>query len=115
LLGLHESANQGYDILYQSHEQSNRSKGNMPVDTVYARLDNNGHLIQQELLTNVSGLPPWIFYQSDISSELISLIPERTMDSIIADKRQGNPTNRFDSLLKMEDGGYVVLGSRYYF
>ncbi|MDO9325626.1 MAG: hypothetical protein Q7T80_11800, partial [Methanoregula sp.] len=42
LLGLHESANQGYDIIYQSHEQSNRSKGNMPVETVYARLDNNG-------------------------------------------------------------------------
>lgn len=115
LLGMHESANQGYDIIYQSHEQSNRSKGNMPVDTVYARLDNNGHLIQQELLTNVSGLPPWIFYQSDISSELISLIPERTMNSIIADKSQGNPTNRFDSLLKTDDGGYALLGSRYYF
>lgn len=115
LLGLHESANQGYDIIYQSHEQSNRSKGNMPVDTVYARLDNNGHLIQQELLTNVSGLPPWIFYQSDISSGLISLIPERTMNSIIADKSQGNPTNRFDSLIKTDDGGYALLGSRYYF
>jgi hypothetical protein len=115
LLGMHESANQGYDIIYQSHEQSNRSKGNMPVVTVYARLDNNGQVIQQELLTNVSGLPPWIFYQSDISSELISLIPERAMNTIIAEKSQGNPTNRFDSLLKTDDGGYALLGSRYYY
>jgi hypothetical protein len=115
LLGMHESASQGYDIIYQSHEQSNRSKGNMPVDIVYARLDNNGQLIQQELLTNVSGLPSWVFYQSDISSELINLIPERVLNSIIAEKNQGNPTNRFDSLLKTDDGGYVVLGSRYYY
>jgi hypothetical protein len=115
LLGMHESAGQGYDIIYQSHEQSNRSKGNMPVDTVYARLDNNGQMVQQELLTNVSGLPSWVFYQSDISSELIDLIPEHVLSTIIAEKSQGNPTNRFDSLLKTEDEGYVVLGSRYYF
>ncbi|MDO9324289.1 MAG: hypothetical protein Q7T80_04945, partial [Methanoregula sp.] len=70
---------------------------------------------QQELLTNVSELPSWIFYQSDSSSELISLIPEKTMNSIIADKSQGTPTNRFDSLLKTDDGGYALLGSRYYF
>jgi hypothetical protein len=112
---MYESANQGYGIIYQSHEQSNRSKGNMPVDTVYARLDNNGQLIHQELLKNVSGLPPWIFYQSGISSELVSLIPENTTNAIIADKNEGIPTNRLDSLLKTDDGGYVVLGSRYYF
>jgi hypothetical protein len=115
LLGMHESANQGYEIIYQSHEQSNRSKGNMPVDIVYARLGNNGDLIQQELLTNVSGLPPWVYNQSDISSELINLIPEKILNSIIAGKSQGNPTNRFDSLLKTDDSGYVVLGSRYYY
>jgi hypothetical protein len=114
LLGMHESGNQGYDIIYQSHEQSNRSQGNMPVDTVYAQLDNNGQVIQQELLTNVSGLPQWIFYQSDISSELINLIPERAMNAIIAEKSQGNPTNRFDSLIKTDDGGSALLGTRYY-
>lgn len=114
LLGMSESGSQGYDIIYQSHEQSNRSKGNMPVDTVCVQLDNNGQVIQQELLTNVSGLPPWIFYQSDMSTELISLINERTMNSIIAEKRQGNPMNHFDSLLKTDDGGYAVLGTRYY-
>jgi hypothetical protein len=115
LLGMHESANLGYEIIYQSHEQSNRSKGNMPVDIVYTRLDNNGQLIQQEVLTNVSGLPPWVFNQSDISSELINLIPERILNTIIAGKSQGNPTNRFDSLLKTDEGGYIVLGCRYYF
>ena len=115
LLGMHESADKGYDVIYQSHEQTNRSKGNMPVDIVYARLDNNGQLIQQDILPTVSGLPPWVFYQSDISSELINLIPEKAMNAIIAEKSQGNPTNRFDSLLKTDDGGYVVLGSRYYY
>lgn len=115
LLSLHESASQGYDILYQSHEQSNRSIGNMPVVTVYAQLDNNGQVIQQEVLTNVSALPSWIFYQGDISNELISMIPERTMNAMIAGKSQGNPVNRFDSLLKTDDGGYVVVGTRYYF
>lgn len=115
LLGMHESADKGYNIIYQSHEQTNRSKGNMPVDIVYARLDNNGQLIQQDILPTVSGLPPWVFYQSDISSELINLIPEKAMNAIIAEKSQGNPTNRFDSLLKTDDGGYIVLGSRYYY
>jgi hypothetical protein len=115
LLGMHESADGGYDIVYQSHEQSNRSRGNMPVTTVQARLNDKGRIIQQEILTNVSGLPSWIFYQGDISSELISLVPEKTMNAIIADKSKGNPTNRFDSLIRTDDGGYAIVGTRLYF
>ncbi len=115
LLGMHESVDGGYDIVYQSHEQSNRSPGNMPVVTIHAQLASNGQVIQQDLLTNVSGLPSWIFYQSDISSELINLVSEGTMNAIIAEKSEGNPTNRFDSILRTEDGGYVVLGTRLYF
>jgi hypothetical protein len=115
LLGMHESADGGYDIVYQSHEQSNRSKGNMPVVTVHAQLDNNGRVIRQDMLTNVSGLPSWIFSQSNISSELINLVPEKTMNAIIAGKSQGNPTNRFDSVIRTDDGGYTVLGTRLYF
>jgi hypothetical protein len=115
LLGMHESANQGYDIIYQSQEQTNRSPGNMPVVTVYARLDNNGRVVQQELLTDVSGLPSWIFYQNDISSELIGLVPEEAMKAIMAEENLGNPTNRFDSLIRTDDGGYAIVGTRLYF
>lgn len=115
LLGMYEDADKVYDIIYQSHEQSNRSKGNMPVDIVYARLNTNGEVIQQERLTSVSGLPSWIFTQSDISSELVNLIPENIQNAIIAKNAQGNPITRFDSLIRTDDGGYVVLGSRYYY
>jgi len=115
LLGMDESANREYDVIYQSHEQSNRSPGNMPVKFVHAELDRNGRVIKQDMVTDISELPLWIFNQDDSSSELINLIDERTMNAVIAEKRRGNPVNRFDTFLKTGDGGYALLGTRYYF
>lgn len=113
LLGMHESANQGYDIIYQSHEQSNASSGN-PVVTVYARLDNNGQVMQQDLLTNISGLPPWHFNYGGSSLAFADMVNESLIKTMVHEKSQGNPTIRFVSLLKTDDGGYALLGTRYY-
>jgi hypothetical protein len=113
LLGMHESANQGYDIIYQTHEQSNASSGN-PVVTVYARLDNNGQVMQQDLLTNISGLPLWLFDQRGSSLEFADMVNGRLKNSKIPENNQGNPVIRFVSLLKTDDGGYALLGTRYY-
>jgi len=113
LLGMHESANLGYDVIYQSHEQSNASSGN-PVVTVYARLDNDGQVMQQDLLTNVSGLPSWHFNRGGSSLAFADVVKESVIKTMVHEKSQGNPTIRFVSLLKTDDGGYALLGTRYY-
>jgi hypothetical protein len=111
LLGMHESENMGYEIFYQSHEQSNSSYGNMPMVIVYARLDTDGKVVQQNLPKNNSELPPWLFYQS--GPELVSLMNESTLNTIIPGSSQGTPLFRPDCLLKTDDGGFALLGTRY--
>lgn len=114
LLGIHESADKGYEIVYQSEEQRNASANN-PVKTVYARLDQNGQVVQQEVLTGISGLPPWFLPQDGQSLEITSLVNERVINSMIPENSRDNPpTVRVHYLLKTDDGGYALLGTRYY-
>ncbi|MGB7787236.1 hypothetical protein, partial [Methanoregula sp.] len=113
LLGMHASANQGYDIIYQSHEQNNASSGN-PVVTVYARLDSSGQAMQQEILTNITELPTWFFDQSGSSPEFADMVQESVTNTVIHGNSQVNPTIGFVSILKTGDGGYALLGIRDY-
>jgi len=113
LLGMHESKKQEIEIIYLSHEQSNATSGN-PSITVYLRLDRNGRVQQQALVTNVSGLPAWIFEQWGSSSELNSLVPENIIGSMRQEKSNGNPSLGGLSLLKTDGEGYALLGIRYY-
>jgi len=68
----------------------NSSSGN-PEVTVYARLDNNNQVILQELLTNVSGLPQWLFSQDGSSLEFADMVTGWLNNSKIPENNPGNP------------------------
>ncbi|MDD1702518.1 MAG: hypothetical protein LUQ31_06025 [Methanoregula sp.] len=111
LIGMHESGD-GYDIIYQSHpRQSNES---VPVDTIFARLDMQGHIVRQDNISNLSGLPAWIFGNCSSRAEFYDLIPEAVLDSAANAQGGNNPTFRYTSPIRTTDGGFAVLGTRYY-
>jgi len=111
LLGMHESAGQGYELIYQSHEQN----GNHPATIVNARLDPDGQVVQQELLTGIPGLPAWFLQQDGRALEIVSLVPERVQKFLIPENSGDNPpTVTIHYILDTDDGGYALLATRYY-
>jgi hypothetical protein len=111
LIAMHES-DDGYDIIYQSHpRQSNES---VPVDTIGARLDGQGHIVRQDKISNLSGLPAWIFEEGGSRAEFYNLIPPVVLDSAANAQGENNPTFRYTSPQRTTEGGFAVLGTRYY-
>jgi hypothetical protein len=114
LIGMHESGD-GYDIIYQSYpQQSNES---WPVDTISAKLDSQGHIVRQDKISDLSGRHVWIFTNGGSRadfSEQIQKIPQNVLDSAANANGKNNP--RFDSIsfIRTSDGGYALLGTRYY-
>ena len=111
LIGMHESE-EGYDIIYQSHLQ--HSNESLPVDTISARLDSSGHIIRQDKISDLSALPAWIFSEGSSRSDFIDLIPKEVLDSAANANGTNNPGFYLISLIRTADGGYALLGTRYY-
>lgn len=111
LIAMHESGD-GYDIIYQSHpRQSNES---VQVDTISVRLDMQGNITRQDKISNLSGLPAWIFEEGSSRAEFYHRIPEAVLDSAANAHGGNNPTFRYIPPILTTDGGFVVLGTRYY-
>lgn len=114
VLGMHESADQEYEIIYLSSEVNNSFSNPNYSMIVTASLDNNGRIIRQEI-TNASELPGWLFYQNDLSSVLANRITGSLMNLTYQSDDQGKEVFRLDALIRSDDGGYVVVGTMYYF
>ena len=114
LIGMHESGD-GYDIIYQSYpQQSNES---VPVDTISARLDSTGHIVRQERILDLSGRHVWIFANGGSRadfSEQSQKIPQNVLDSAANANGTNNPIFDLRSFIRTADGGYALLGTRYY-
>jgi hypothetical protein len=111
LIGMHESGD-GYDIIYQSHLQ--HSNESVPADTISARLDSQGHIVRQDKISDLSGIPAWIFSEDGSRTDFIDLIPKNVLDSAANAHGGNNPTFGSISLIRTADGGYALLGTRYY-
>jgi hypothetical protein len=111
LIGLHDSGN-GYDIIYQSHLQ--HSNESVPVETISARLDSRGHIVRQDKISDLSGIPAWIFAEDGSRTGFIDLIPKSVLDSAANAHGRNNPTFGSISLIRTTDGGFALLGTRYY-
>jgi len=111
LIGLHDSGN-GYDIIYQSYPQ--HSNESVPADTISARLDSQGHIVRQDKISDLSGIPAWIFADDGSRTDFIDLIPKNVLDSAANAHGGNNPTFGSISLIRTADGGFALLGTRYY-
>ena len=111
LIGMQESGN-GYDIIYQSYLQ--HSNESAPVDTIFAELDTHGNIVRQDKISNLSGLPGWIFLSGGSRTGFYDLIPKDVLEAAANAHGGSNPTFGFVSLVKTADGGYALLGTRYY-
>jgi len=111
LIGMHESGD-GYDIIYQSYLQ--HSNESLPVDTISARLDSKGHIVRQEKITDLSGIPAWIFSEGGSRSDFVDLIPKEVLDSAANAHGGNNPRFGEISLTRTKDGGCALQGTRYY-
>ena len=111
LIGMRESGD-GYDIIYQSHLQ--HSNESVPVDTISAKLDSQGHIIRQDKISNLSGIPAWIFAEGGSRTDFIDLIPQNVLDSAANAHGGNNPTFGSISLTRTADGGYTLLGTRHF-
>jgi len=111
LIGMHESE-EGYDIIYQSHLQ--HSNEYVPVDTISARLDTKGHIVRQDKISDISGIPAWILREGGSRTEFYDLIPKKVLDTAANANGTNNPRFGSISLIRTADGGYALLGTRYY-
>jgi hypothetical protein len=111
LVGLSERGFREFEILYQSHEQSNASSSS-PVMIIHTRLDDTGHVTEQKIISDVSGLPSWIF-RTGSSSDFRDLINERALTVMSSDKSNGKSGILSVSILGTDDGGYALIATRY--
>ncbi|MFA5236534.1 MAG: hypothetical protein WC362_01605 [Methanoregula sp.] len=111
LIGMHDSGD-GYDIIYQSHPQ--HSNESVPADTISARLDSQGRIVRQDTIPDLSGIPAWIFTETGSRPDFIDLIPRNVLDSVANAHGGNNPTFGSISLIRTADGGFALLGTRYY-
>ncbi|WOF16947.1 hypothetical protein F1737_09740 [Methanoplanus sp. FWC-SCC4] len=109
LIGMHENS-AGYDIIYLSRKHGNFTSDDLE-GIVRTRFDINGQVQKKEFLKNISELPLWLF-KGGSSLEFPSLINESIRLSMTHDKNQ---KINCVSLLKTGDGGYALLGTRYYY
>jgi len=111
LVGLSESEAGGFEIVFQSHEQSN-SSSSPPVTTIHARLDNEGQVVGQEIVSDVSALPSWVF-RTGSSSDFRDIINERALEELTSGMTPGKSGIQSVSVLGTSDGGYALIATRY--
>lgn len=114
LLGMHESGDHEYEIVYLSSEVNGSVSDPDHGMIVMERLDSSGQVIRQDIVT-ITELPAWLFDQATGSPDLIGQINRGAMNSVLAPDGQENPITRIDSLIKTGDDGYAIVTSRYYF
>jgi hypothetical protein len=111
LIGMHDSGD-GYDIIYQSHLQ--HSNESVPLDTISAGLDSEGRIVRQDTISDLSGIPAWIFAEKGSRTDFTDLIPKNVLDAAANAHGGNNPSFGSISLIRTTDGGYALLGTRYY-
>jgi len=112
VLALQELENQEYGVVYLSSERNDSPSGPTHL-IVTSVIDRNGQVLRQDRI-NATEVPAWVFSQAWSSPELIG---QMSMNVPAISFRSGytdNLENRIDSLIKTDDNGYVILGSRYY-
>ncbi len=110
LRGFFETEPGMFEIIYQSHEQSNSSLS--PITTIHIQLDDLGHIWKQETISDVSGLPSWLF-QTGSSSDFRSIIPERAIQMLTTKNVPEKNRILSVSVLGTGDGGYALIATRY--
>lgn len=113
ILAMYESEIGEYEVVYLSYDRGNTSSDPDNYVIVTALLGGNGQIKTQEE-TNATALPEWVFVQAGSSRELIS----RMMAEVPAISSLSGYTedqrDLIDCIIKTNDNGYAVLGSRYY-
>jgi len=111
LIDISEEEPQKFTVIYQSHEQSNATSST-PVTTIRVLVDDNGHVVDQDTLRTVTDVPLWIF-RTGSTSDFRDMLSQRDYDVLTSAETSGRYRIHSVSVLGTDDGGYVLIATRY--
>ena len=111
LIDISEEEPQKFTVIYQSHEQSNATSST-PVTTIRVLVDDNGHVADQDTLRTVTDVPLWVF-RTGSTSDFRDMLNQRDYDVLTSAKPSGRYGIHSVSVLGTDDGGYVLIATRY--
>lgn len=113
VLGMHESENHGYEIIYLSSEvnKSGSDRGNQMI--VVAGVDPLGQLIKEEAIDE-GALPRWIWDEAILPSELMSRMAGSHVNSTFSSNVNRNQESHTEALIKTHDEGFAIIENRYF-
>lgn len=111
LIDISEEEPQKFTVIYQSHEQNNATSST-PVTTIRVLMDDTGHVLDQDTLRTMTDVPLWVF-RTGSSSDFRDMLSQRDYDVLTSAETSGSYGIHSVSILGTDDGGYVLIATRY--
>jgi len=111
LIDISEEEPQKITVLYQSHEQSNATSST-PVTTIRVLMDDTGHVLDQDTLRTMTDVPLWVF-RTGSTSDFRDMLSQRDYDVLTSAETSGSYGIHSVSILGTDDGGYILIATRY--
>jgi hypothetical protein len=112
LLGMQESKDQGYEIIYLSTEVNKSGPDHGRQTFMITQIDSQGN-VTGEKISDGGVIPGWLWDQEVLPSELISTITEDHVNSTFTSSDNRYQESRVNSLIKTRDGGFAIVETRY--
>ncbi|MDO9324208.1 MAG: hypothetical protein Q7T80_04530 [Methanoregula sp.] len=112
LLGMHESENRGYEIIYLSTEVNKSGPDHGRQTFMITQINSQGN-VTVEKISDGGVIPGWLWDQGVLPSELISMITGDHVNSTFTSFYNRYQESRVNSLIKTRDGGFAIVETRY--